>query len=408
MREEFVTGEPAGFDGAAQEVLIEVITRRIVGGKKSHHDRVRAGSSLEFDVERAVFADPILVPIEQLDSLAVEQEFQFLAGDLAERVGVAHVAFADGSDLYGVLAIGGELMLHDHAAAGTEGHAFNVIVLRGILGDVIRRLGSGGYIADRKTADFTGSGGVPLQQGGRERQGTGDIVKAARRIVRRQILAGIDIDGQQIANGVLIFGAVQAVQTGRGQVGDGVLVKLVFEVNDGSFEGGGLGAGHTGGRHHPGTNFMHHPFPFLGVLLHMGDVEGVERDGETGWLPGLSRLFVVTDDTVLIQESALGDGGRSRRGGGIGDNGRGLRPANQWQASQAECCKESSCHVCSRLKFISTLAISVGRKRSNLQPMTGRWKPSESYWGSAGYVILRRAVQYGLQLQGYPAMSARC
>src|ERR1035438_8831943 len=132
MREEFVTGESAGFDGTAQEVLIEVVTRGVVGGEEGYHDRVGSRGGLEFDVERAVFANPILVPVEQLDSLTVEKEFELLAGDLTEGAGVAHVAFADGGDLDGIVAIGGELMLHDHAAAGGQKHALNVLVLRGI------------------------------------------------------------------------------------------------------------------------------------------------------------------------------------------------------------------------------------------------------------------------------------
>src|ERR1035441_10029828 len=121
--EELVARQSAGFDGAAQEVLIEIVTRRVVGGEVCHDYGVRPGRRLEFGVECTVFAGTFFIPVEELHSLAVEKEFELLAGDLAEGAGVAHVAFADGSDLDGVLTIGGELMLYDHAAAGAEGRS---------------------------------------------------------------------------------------------------------------------------------------------------------------------------------------------------------------------------------------------------------------------------------------------
>src|SRR5580700_6302802 len=103
MREELVAWQSTGFDGAAQEMLIEIVAGSVVGGEERNHHGVGSGGSLEFDVERTVFAGALFIPVEKLHSLAVEEEFELLAVDFAEGIGVAHVPFADGSDLNGIL-----------------------------------------------------------------------------------------------------------------------------------------------------------------------------------------------------------------------------------------------------------------------------------------------------------------
>ena len=173
---------------------IQIVARRVVGGQERHHHGVQSGRGLERNLKvpsqrRRVLragrsgtaAVPLGVPIEQLHALAVEQEFQLLAADFAERIGVAHVALADGRDLDGVVAVGGKLMLHDHSAASAEGHAFNVIVLRGVFGDAVRWSATGVLTSpDRQAADLARGRRVAFEQRRRKRQRAGDVVEAAR------------------------------------------------------------------------------------------------------------------------------------------------------------------------------------------------------------------------------------
>ena len=133
MREELEAGQAAGLDGAAQEVLIEVVARRVVGGEERDDHGVQAGCGLELDVEGAVFARR--APVSQSNSFSRSPSSRnsiFSPGISPNGLVFAHVALADGRDLDGVFAIGGKLMLHDHAAASPERHAFDVIVLRGV------------------------------------------------------------------------------------------------------------------------------------------------------------------------------------------------------------------------------------------------------------------------------------
>ena len=117
-------------------------------------------------IERAIAAFAIRIPIEQVLTFAIHQQFQFLAGDFSERIRVAHVAFADGRDLERVFAIGWKLMLGDNSAARAEGHAFDVVILRGVFGNAIRLRNRRGHVAHRNAADLTRCRHVTFEQRG--------------------------------------------------------------------------------------------------------------------------------------------------------------------------------------------------------------------------------------------------
>ena len=78
VREEVVTGQAAGFDGAAQEVLIQIVARRVVGGQERHDHGMQAGLRVELKIKRPVRTLALGIPVEQLQALAIEQEFQLL------------------------------------------------------------------------------------------------------------------------------------------------------------------------------------------------------------------------------------------------------------------------------------------------------------------------------------------
>src|SRR5579875_4018450 len=69
--EELEAGETAGFDGIAEEVLIEIVARGVISGDESDDNPVGAGGCVELEIESAVFAEPLFIPIEHLQPLAI-------------------------------------------------------------------------------------------------------------------------------------------------------------------------------------------------------------------------------------------------------------------------------------------------------------------------------------------------
>ena len=116
-----------------------------------------------------------------------------------------------------VRRVGRELVLDDQAAARAERQAFDVVVLRRVGRDAIRRLRRRGHVAEREAADLAGGGQIRLEQRGREAECARLVVEAAARVVGRQELRGVDVEREQIANRVPVLGAVQAMQAGRRQ-----------------------------------------------------------------------------------------------------------------------------------------------------------------------------------------------
>ena len=67
---------------------------------------MRPGADRNAHIEGAAARD-FAIPVEQLDSLAVDQDFELLATNLTECGGAAHVAFVDWHDFQCVLTVAG-------------------------------------------------------------------------------------------------------------------------------------------------------------------------------------------------------------------------------------------------------------------------------------------------------------
>src|SRR5690242_6939231 len=134
VRIKLETGKPARFDGAAQEMLIQIASGRQLRREERDANGVQTRLHLEMDVRcsgmHGLAASEILVPIVDVYALAIDQELELFARDLAKRHVVVHEALVDGKDLENVVAIGGELMPRDNAAAGSERQALDMVVLR--------------------------------------------------------------------------------------------------------------------------------------------------------------------------------------------------------------------------------------------------------------------------------------
>src|SRR5690606_22098730 len=98
------------------------------GGNKGNADLVETGLDRN---RRGATAIALLVadfriPVVQIDAFAIDRHFQFFAPDVTEYGGEVAGHPLDGKDIF---AVGRELVLDQHAAAGAERQAFDVAVL---------------------------------------------------------------------------------------------------------------------------------------------------------------------------------------------------------------------------------------------------------------------------------------
>ena len=99
------------------------------------------------------------------------------------------------------------------AADRAERHALDVLILRQVLPHR-EGLGDCGlmHVPDRKRAHGLGRGEVALEERRRHAERIRDVIEAVGRVVRRQERRDIDIERQQIANGVGVLRAVEPMQ----------------------------------------------------------------------------------------------------------------------------------------------------------------------------------------------------
>ena len=101
----------------------------------------------------------------------------------------------------------------EHAAACADRQTFDVTGLRKVAGSAPGvRCGRDRGIADREPADLRGCSYIAFKQCRRDFEGVRDVVESFAGIVGRQERGNVDIESEQIANRVGVFGAVEAVQ----------------------------------------------------------------------------------------------------------------------------------------------------------------------------------------------------
>ena len=242
--------------------------------------------------------------LEQLHALAVDGDFELFVFAVAAVEAADAGAHRDPGDE--IFAVGREVMMDQHAAARAERQAVDVIFLRIVFADVVDLAGRLGFMAEREAADFSGGGNVAFDQRRRDVQAAGHVVEAVAGIVGGQVSGGIDIEREQVVDGVRVFGPVDAVDAGRGEFrfGGGSAVELILQSDGQRFVCGGRGTRKALRRHHAGAKFANDFFPRLGLVADMGEIHFVEL--KTGGF----ELLVVAGDAVLIEDGALrGQGG---------------------------------------------------------------------------------------------------
>jgi hypothetical protein len=157
--------------------------------------------------------------------------------------------------------------------------------------------------ADGQAADLVGRGEIALEQRRRQLEHTGDVVEAVARIVAGQQARHVDVDGDEIADGVAILVAIQPVErhgaSGVRRVGRRA-VELVFEPREDAVRFlGGRPRPTVVRRHHAGRELADHALPRGGVGSDRVHVERLERE------IGLALGVVVALEAVAFERRAL-------------------------------------------------------------------------------------------------------
>ena len=199
-------------------------------------------------------------------------------GDLGARLKPAK------ADLEHIVRIDREIVLNRETGPRVErqvvadalvAHALERIARRAVdlLVGLLRR------IADGQPADAARGRQITLDQHGRCRQHGADVVEAVARIVHRQPVAGPDIDGQQVPNGVAVLGAIQPMDGGAAGIGIGRrrLVERRFKKRDHGQRLAARWSDANGGRRHlTRPQLAERLLPDVGALGHAVEPQSLQ------------------------------------------------------------------------------------------------------------------------------------
>ncbi len=112
-----------------------------------------------------------------------------------------------------ILAVRGEVMLDNRSATSTERQAVPVVLLGPCALHVVGSSNrTGTRVAQCLARYLLRCRQVLVQEGRRHLQRRGDVVESIMRLIPRQQRRGIDVQVQQIGDGVRILAPVQAMQ----------------------------------------------------------------------------------------------------------------------------------------------------------------------------------------------------
>lgn len=220
---------------------------------------------------------------------------------------------------------------------------------------------------------------VLVQERRRYLQRAGDVVETFADIVAGQQRRGIYLDAQQVAHGIGVLGAIQAVDANSPWVGvsSGGLVERVFQI--GSQRVGRIHGRprRSGRRHHPAAQLADRPLPDQRVLFRMGKIEQIQRQ-----FRGLETL-IVAGDTVPVDQRLMGfDPGRRwslwRRGVQHAQGDRGEQQFSHSSGRPASYCIDILRTVRDDLFGGSSVPLTRGADRSP-GPYAARLSPHLSY-----------------------------
>ena len=206
------------------------------------------------------------------------------------------------TDVELVFAIGREDMIDHHAATRTQRQTLNVgQVFAALVVDVGRAHRACRRVAHGQHSDVARRGQILIEKRRRHLQHFGDVVEAVAVVVLRQQRSRVQVQVEQIAHGIGVFAAVEAVQrhlTGINATGRG-FVDAAFQP---AHQLGHLRFGRarlTGRRHEAPTGAIEDLFPDLGIGRNGVGAHRVEGQA-AGPIVG-----VVAVDAVLVEHRKM-------------------------------------------------------------------------------------------------------
>jgi hypothetical protein len=269
---------------------------------------VRAGGDLDARFQ------PVVDLVGRLGHVLVRRQVVFLPADLRRKHPLAvdgdlelvrklepdHVADdvteeEDGEFVFGVLR---KLVLEEQTAAGAERQPFDVFLLRIVWRNAVAEPHDVGIRAEREAADLSRGRKVLLQQRRRYAQHAGDVVETVTLIVCRKQRGHVNLEIEQVADGVAVLGAVQTVYRFVPRVGvlERLRVERGFERGDEGLERLLVWTGHALRRHHPPAQLGQRPLPELGVCRRLGRTDAIERHAAR------FCAIVMAGDAVLLDD----------------------------------------------------------------------------------------------------------
>ena len=210
-------------------------------------------------------------------------------------------------------------VLHEQPAARAERQRLHAVLLLHVVGDAIDdRVDRGRRAADRHAADRPRRRQIALHERLRHPEHAGDVVEAVAGVVGLQEVVDVDVQRQQVAHGVAVLGAVEAMERlrapgiGRRRPGG---VQLRLQPRRDAVVLGLVRARPADRRHHGPAQLAHDLLPHVGMAAHVGGIEAVERQ------PGRPDALVVTGDAVAGEQRV-----RRRAGTGRGQRAAARRP----------------------------------------------------------------------------------
>jgi len=220
----------------------------------------------------------------------------------------------------GVFAIDGEAVNDVGGVVGAEAGGVVVEEILGQDGDAHGRgvMGVGGLeffgAEDGGADDALGGLEVFFEQDGGKGKGVGNVIEAIGGFILGEAFGGLDVDTEEIADGIGVLGAIEAAggyATGVGFSGAVLAVEFLFERTDEGITFRGGRAGDGGGRHFAAFDTEEDTFPGFAVGI---EITGVLRGSE---IDVTGRIcFVVAAVAVLLGEAedVVGGAGAQQRG----------------------------------------------------------------------------------------------
>ena len=265
-------------------VLVEPLALDIVLGHRDQHARIGAG---ELPADRPA-----------LDQLVVDAQLD-LVPVLLDALDGLHGGVPLQPDGEHVFAVKWKHVPLRHPADGRERHVFVDADVPLLEAERVH-LHHGPVVgtADGRPADLRGGGDVARHQGRRHRQHVGVVVEPEAGHVARQQFGAVDLERQQVLDGVDVLDTVQPPGGDAARVGRGLALAVQggFECGEERVDVGGVGTRPPLGGHLPAAQLPDHLLEHLDVCRGLPDVDGVER--QTGGL----QSFVVTGDAIAVEQ----------------------------------------------------------------------------------------------------------